>query len=88
MKPYRKDHLLNIQTYRELAADWAQFALNERLMAMATGAGASADEAAHRRHAVLACSASESARSWADSARELYDEFLERERTNNWLRAE
>lgn len=88
MKPYRKDHLLNIQTYRELAADWAHFALNERLMAMATGAGASADAAEHRRHTVLSCSASENARVWANTARELYDEFLEREWTNNWLRAE
>lgn len=79
MKPYRKDHVRLIRIYQETAADWAEQAMVARVDAIDIDAG---DRIA------LAIEAAAHAAFWSAAARDLYDEFLERERTNNWLRAE
>lgn len=85
MNQHRKDVIRLIGIYQDFAAGFAADALNARLICLGdadpidTWAGLT-----KRSYVVMAKDAAFRAALWSASAREMFDELLERDATGNW----
>lgn len=86
MKPYRDHHLRYLRVCQETAAEWAAEAMHNRMLCV--DPQTDEDAARFAEYALMVEDAAQRARDWSASAREVYDELLERDAANAWLRVE
>lgn len=86
MKQHRQDVIRLIGVYQDFAAEWAAEALTARQICLDIDANPGRRPAQHKgSYVAMANDAAFRAASWSASARELFDELLERDAAGSWL---